>query len=1403
MTKLYTRFLKAVLLLITLAVLFPLVSTAQNKLFMNPVKYTDRQLEVYGSSCSDPSTIHLFINNAEIGSSQLTPLYIVGGYYAFEMDFGLMKPGDVFRATDDCGGITYQQTVKDDYVYVQVQGGSGFSGNGIGANDQYPPYSKLSTPVAIGKCSPVTIGSHGLVSYYVFSPQTNGTFKVNGTALTDGATGINPGGYDINFNGYQGTPVYSINTNGSITSNTSVKLESNTHFSGEIPIVLEYNHGGQDPAGDLSFGFKAMAIRQVNNAGFQIQKASLGGVLTSTSYSSGPASKFKVTYDGVYYRAYVDNVLIDEMRRFVEYGSSSGSLTPGSGAGLDYGTAVSWTGMQTGSQWVSVLVDGVLYTRQLFQVAADITINPIVTDIACSGSGSGQITVNTAGGLAPLQYALDGGAYVSSNVFTGLAAGNHVIKVRDASGCMATRNVTVGSSSAMLISVSAKTDETCASTANGMVTIGVTGGSAPYLYASDGGSFGNANSFPGLAAGVHTFSVKDNNGCIAALSDTVHTTSKLLAKVASLQNISCFGGNNGSITIGTAGSQVSGTLQFSVDNGVTFQASNIFSGLAAGTYSVVIKDKVCSTTINATITQPGDLTISADLQKAVSCNGLSDGAVQGLAASGTAPYQYSINGTSYANTNSFNGLPNGSYKIWTKDANGCVKESNIVAVTQPTAVSVSVLSKSDVTCFAAGNGSLTLAGSGGTVPYQFAKDGTSFQDSQVFGSLPAGNLIITLKDANGCKATVSGEILQPTDLVVTASNSATVSCFGGSNGQISAVASGGTGIIKYSINTTDFVTASSFTSLTAGSYHITIRDANGCQKISSAVTVVQASDIVPAFAKSDVKCFGGSDGSAAITAIGGTGAYTYSINGVNFQAAASFQSLVAGSYVFSVKDANSCVRTINGNITQPTDLVVSNSIIQQVLCYNGSSGIIQAASAGGTLPYQYSINAASYQALPTFSSLAVGTYKVWVKDGNGCIKETNSVTPNQPADLIPSILSQTAVKCNAGSDGSVQLAATGGVAPYTFSKDSVNYQSASLFSGLNATGFRFIVKDGNGCTKGVSAQVAQPLQAYTVTIASQASLTCYNQNIGHFEIKNNGGTSPYQVSLDNTTYQSSEVFASLSAGTYTVYGKDANNCLFTLPGIKLTQPIDILVSLLSKKDVDCEYYTRGEALVTAVGSNGNFSYTLGGSDFKFNPISPVTNATGFFDNLKAGDYTVSARDQAGCTKDFPVTIIPKSTNIRYEVTKSLPSGCTSEDGSISIVNANGGQPPYQYSISSQNSFSSNATFSGLLNGTYIVTVADELCSYKKEVDLSLPNSIKTSYTIDPVSCATPVANLNITNITGGNGNYQLSLNGSAFSGNRTFTGLHPNVYNLVVQDAPLSCKTATAIEIKEQNRADL
>lgn len=1389
--------------LILVLVLLRTVGIGQT-LFMNPVKYTDRKLEVYQSYCGSADEYRFYINGVQIPEAAISPLFSVGGYYAMEIEFGLMKPGDTFRVADNCGGTPFEQIVKDDYVYVEVPAAASHTGNGIGPNDEYPPYTKLSTPVALGRCAPVTVGSHGLVSYYFFTPQTPGRFSVNAAPLTDQPSSVNPGGYDINFNGFQGTPTYVIHPDGSVEANCSVKLESNTHYSGATPLALEYVHTGSVPDGDLSFGFKAMAFRGISNGGAAIEKAALGGVMNSVWHPGTGAATYKITYDGTYYRAYVNDVLVDELRRFVEYGASSGTLSPGSAAGLDYGQQVTWSGMTSGAQWVSVLVDGVLFTRQQFSVAEDMALQPVVVDAACSGEASGQITANHTGGKAPFQFALNAGAYQNTPVFSGLPPGDHTVRVRDASGCVATRLVTVGANAPLLLSVASRTDVGCAGEATGQVHLAASGGDGDYTYSRDGSSFATSPVFSALPAGPYRFYARDASGCQVSVDDTIRTTGHIVASVATVQPASCFGYADGGLTISTAGSVFSGSAHFSVDNGATFQASPVFSSLPAGTYSIRVQDDVCSAQLSAVVPQPDPLDFYHSVASQVSCHGLSDGRIQAFqVGGGTAPYWFSRDATVFGADSVLGNLSAGFYKITVKDSKGCTKESAILEVTQPTILSLGIASKTDVACFDGTSGSVHLTGNGGTSPYTFSADSVNFQPSATLANLTAGLYRFHIQDEHNCRAAISGEILQPAALNITASLLAAVTCFGGADGQLQATASGGAGTLSYSLDGIDFVNGASFSGLTAGSYSVTVKDHNGCVTQSDAITVTQPARIVPSLTVHDVKCYGGATGSATLAATGGTGALTYALGGGAYQSTGVFPGLDAGSYEFRIKDQHNCVVDTTGTVGQPPAIGGTAQIERHLLCYNDSSGIVSVEATGGVGPYHYAVDGLTFQNQATIGTLHAGTYHVTIRDQNGCRFETAPVTLTQPAVLALEAAAQTAVNCFAGSDGTVALAASGGTIPYAYASGASAYVATPDFSGLSAGANPFTVKDANGCTKEITVQVTQPAAAYRIELAAATDLTCHGSGSGAIAIQNTGGTAPYQVSLDNAEFQTGSVFPNLEAGQYTVYGKDANNCRFAMPGITLSQPTDITVRLLSKKDVDCEYYEKGEALLGASGSNGGFTFELSGLDFKFNPIGLQTNTTGLFENLLAGDYTVTARDQTGCTKELAVAIIPKNSAIRFDVDKILPSDCHSASGSVTIRNPSGGRPPYQYSISSQNHFSAQPTFSGLLNGHYIVTVADDLCSYKQNVDLALPGGIKADYTLSPVDCSTPVANLSIDPVTGGNGGYLFSLNGAPFTAERVFNGLHPTVYSLTIRDEPQSCQTVLGIEIKEQNRADL
>ncbi len=1371
-------------------------ASAQNKLYLPSIKYTSTGVTVFNQVCYQPDGIQFWVNNVKwVKDVDYFEGFCAYGICKISFDFGKLKPGDTFEVRDACGSVAASRTVEDDYVYIEVPNGNSYSGNGIGSTDESAPYDRLSNPISVGKCEAININAHGLHKYNILigtssfgTTYTSGKFLINGSPLNSGIVGAD-------LQGSNNPISYTINGNGSITYNGTVAFYSNSNFSGRSPFSLEYQHNGVLPFDIQEIALGAIGFRMWDNNTITIKEYTYNGTIENTESGNFSASTFKITFDGANFKFYIDNVLKKTVARSVVYTSSSGNLS--NGGVLPYGTGITWQPSNSGSQWVGVIVDGVLKTRQQFNVVDDMSIAESVVNVACNGGSTGSITANVNGGKSPFLYAINGGAFQNSNFFGGLNAGNYNIKVRDASGCETTKNINVYENAALNFSLATKNNANCVGENNGSITLNGSGGIGTLQYGINNTNYQTSNTFSNLGAGPYTFWVKDAAGCTKNLNESIGINSTLSATLTS-QDVSCFGGNTGSITIISAGVP-SGTVQYSID-GTNFVASNVFTGLSANTYTVKVKDNLCTVNVaSQIITQPSDLSINPDI-KNINCYGGADGQITLNTTGGTPAYQFSKDGTIYVSSNIFTNLGVNNYKFWVKDANGCIKESTILSITQPNALELSIDTKVDVLCNGANTGVVKLKANGGTKAYQFSKDGSTFQSDSSFTALVAGDYTFTLKDAKGCTQTTNTSILQPTAIVISSPVITNLSCHGDNSGQIVVSATGGVGPYTFSKDNTTYQNSGTFSALAANAYTIYAQDNQAC-KVSINTTVSEPSLVSAVITITNNLCNADQTGQIVAVGSGGTPSYQYSRDGINFVSTGTFSALTAGSYTIQTKDSRGCLNSQTVKVNEPTVLTATPSITKHVTCFGGNDGSINVLAGGGTSPYTYSANGTAYQSGANFS-FAIGTYSFWVKDANGCIKTTGSLTLTQPTDILPSVSGKTDVSCLGGNNGTATIAATGGIAPYTFSKDGSNFQTSGTFDGFAAGTAVFTVKDNVGCTKPISIDILQPAQALQVSISSQSNLTCYQNNSGSIQAVMSGGTAPYQFSKDNNNFQTSGTFTTLSAGNYTIYGKDANSCQTSI-SLNLSEPSDINISILQKQDVDCASYATGFFKVGASGGTGAFTYSLSGTDFNGNGLATAANGSGYFDNLKIGNYVVNYRDQNSCSKDFPVTIIAKSSPIRFDIAKTLPTDCVTENGSIVVNNVRGGQGNYVYRISNQTSASGNNSFTNLPNGSYYVTVTDNLCAYTEAVNLELPNSIKATYTINPINCQIPTANLSIDNITGGNGNYNLAINGSNFSGNRTFNNLSPNTYAITIQDSPLSCKSVVSVEIKEQNRADL
>ncbi|HUW06743.1 MAG TPA: gliding motility-associated C-terminal domain-containing protein [Williamwhitmania sp.] len=1007
------------------------------------------------------------------------------------------------------------------------------------------------------------------------------------------------------------------------------------------------------------------------------------------------------------------------------------------------------------------------------------------TNVGCNGGNNGSVTVAGSGGTSPYQYSLNGGAYQASGTFATLTAGSYTVTVRDINGCTHDVPVTITEPTTLTGSITSQTNVACNGGNTGSVTVAGSGGTAPYQYSLNGGTYQASGTFSSLTAGSYTVTVMDANGCTYNVPVTItQPATPVSGSISSQTNVSCFGGNNGSVTVAGAG----GTSPYQYNlNGGTFQVSGTFGTLITGAYTVTVKDaNGCTFDVPVTITQPATaLSGSIPSQTNVLCFGTSTGSVTVAGSGGTSPYQYSLNGGAYQGSGTFSTLAAGSYTVTVRDANSCTFDVP-VTITQPaTALSGSITGQTNVLCFGDNTGSVTVTGTGGSSPYQFSLNGGGYQASGTFNGLTSGAYTVTVRDANSCTYDVAVNITEPANALTGSISSQTdVACFGASTGSVTVTGVNGTLPYQYSFDGGAYAATSTFSSLAAGSYTVTVKDANGCLA-TIPVTIAQPAAALSGSISSqtNVACFGGNTGTVTAAGTGGTAPYQYSLNGGAYQASGTFATLIAGSYTITVRDANSCTVDVPVTITQPAaSLSAAISAQTNVSCFGGNSGSVTVAGAGGTAPYQYSLNGGAYQASGTFGTLIAGSYTVTVRDANSCTFDV-PVTITQPASaLTGSITSQTNLTCNGGNDGAVTVAAAGGTSPYSYNIDGGTYGASATFSSLIAGNHTVGIQDANGCTTTVPVTLTEP-PAIIITSETVVNVTgCFGNTNGSITIVASGGTGVLSYSIDGgTTYQATGNFTNLAAGTYQVMVKDASDCLKTGSLLDVTQPAQVTFTFTTQ-DLTCNGSANGEIHFTASGGTPPYQYSiLGGT-------SSSWKASPDFTGLTAGTYSLKVRDANGCTTVASIAKILQPAAIATDGgTWQDVTTCNGDNTGSITVKVTGGVPPFSFSINGGTTWQATGEFLNLFAGTYSVIVKDgNGCTTTVGPNtINEPSKITISAEIvdDVTVCWYNTDGSIVVLATGGTGDLQFSIDGgTTWQTDGFFNNLGVGTYQVAVKD---------------------
>lgn len=639
--------------------------------------------------------------------------------------------------------------------------------------------------------------------------------------------------------------------------------------------------------------------------------------------------------------------------------------------------------------------------QALDSIAVTITSGPTVvstgTDPSCVGT-DGSITISASGGSGSYEYSIDGGVtFQPASTFTGLAANSYNIVVNDlSSGCSGTDTYTLNLNAGGLTVTTSETDETCVG-ADGTITITASGGSGSYEYSIDGGAtFQPSNSFSGLSANTYNVLVNDLSTSCGGTATSVVNASGSLTVTSVGVDPTCAGGD-GTITITASGG--SGSYEYSIDGGATFQPSGSFTGLAANTYSIVVNDlsSSCSGTDAVTLNSTSGITSTPSSNDPL-CAGACDGTITVTGAGGTGSLSYSLDGGTGQPTGAFTGVCAGPHTVDITDGSGCTETVNITLI-DPSAVTHTATVTAE-NC-GAGNGTITIAASGGNGTYTYYIDGSPVAGPTVTG-LVAGSYLVHVEDGNGCSSVGVNETITGTAAVVLLSTAADETC-NSSNGSISITASGGDGSYTFSIDGgATFQASGSFTGLGAATYNIVVMDGSGCTDTGTEVLTNTGGVTATASASLTTICTGDN---VTITATGGTG-YVWSTGPTT----ASFTDTPAATttYNVTVTDGSGC--SDNASVTVTVNTIPTTTVTADTSICAGETVML---TANGGTTYFWNTTETTQSILASPSSTT--TYSVIASNGS-CVGSTaNVVVIVLPSPTMIATASATTVYLSTGA----------------------------------------------------------------------------------------------------------------------------------------------------------------------------------------------------------------------------------------------------------------------------------------------------------------------------------------------------------------------------------------------------
>ena len=656
---------------------------------------------------------------------------------------------------------------------------------------------------------------------------------------------------------------------------------------------------------------------------------------------------------------------------------------------------------------------------------------------------------------------------------------------------------------------------------------------------------------------------------------------------------------------------------------------------------------------------------------------------------GATGYQVSINGGAWQmpNNGPLSQLVNGlnlseTITIEVRAIGSCDGAIGTAACSTPDCVSpqLSIGNIGHASCFGSADGSINVSASGGTGNYVFSINGANSNASGNFPALPAGIYEVSVTDDSGCPNSISVTIEQPDSLVISASISGHLSCFGANDGSATASATGGTPPFNFIWENGE--TGAMATSLGPGTQAVQVMDAQGCSGTAS-FEITEPALLTATVETDSVTCFGTSTGSATATVQGGTEPYFFDWGSAGAGTASDqIFGVAAGTYSLYVADANGCSSTVGFDIFEP-EKIATEMAATDPACAGANTGTAMVNASGGSAPFAFAWSNGDTGA--TADSLAAATYQVVVTDANGCTA-LDSISLSSPPPLVVSLAANDA-SCFGEASGSVFSTVGGGSPPYSFLWDS---GSTSPDLTMAPAGQHCLsVLDANGCESNSCATVSEPPEI--ILSATSSTADCGNMD-GEIDLSVAGGAAPFLFDWNNG--QTTEDLSGLGAGSFEVVVTDSNGCT---AGLSETIVQTGVISFdFTKVDVLCAGENTGSVALEARGGSGSYSFSWTGPD-------NFSSSQKDLSELAAGSYSLTAEDGNGCSAVLELVIEePTMLSASFAVEDASCPGFM--DGSISLE-PEGGSPPYSFSFDGAG-FTANPVKIALATGFYDARLKD-------------------------------------------------------------------------------------------------